>query len=81
MLKWTKFSNHPQKNSIGRVGPREGIGTQSAHGYLATQDRPLACERIVDVLETLVNDHSDDITIQSLKNGCMAASRQPSAEQ
>lgn len=35
--------------------------------YLAAQDGPLACQRIVEVLESIVNDHSET-TKPSLKN-------------
>jgi surface carbohydrate biosynthesis protein len=43
----------------GELGPAKGEERRALMGhYLAAQDGPLACQRIVDVLENIVNDHS-----------------------
>jgi surface carbohydrate biosynthesis protein len=43
----------------GELGPAVGEERRALMGhYLTAQDGPLACQRIVDVLETIVNDHS-----------------------
>ena len=52
----------------GELGPAKGEERRALMGhYLAAQDGPLACQRIVDVLENIVNDHSETTT-PSLQN-------------
>jgi len=43
----------------GELGPAKGEERRALMGhYLTAQDGPLACQRIVDVLENIANDHS-----------------------
>ena len=43
----------------GELGPAKGEERRALMGhYLTAQDGPLACQRIADVLENIVNDHS-----------------------
>jgi surface carbohydrate biosynthesis protein len=43
----------------GELGPARGEERRALMGhYLTAQDGPLACQRIADVLENIVNDHS-----------------------
>jgi surface carbohydrate biosynthesis protein len=44
----------------GELGPAKGEERRALMGhYLAAQDGPLACQRIVDVLGNIANDHSE----------------------
>jgi surface carbohydrate biosynthesis protein len=52
----------------GELGPAKGEERRTLMGYyLTAQDGTLACQRIVDVLENIVNDQSET-TKQSLQN-------------
>jgi surface carbohydrate biosynthesis protein len=46
----------------GELGPPKGEERRALMGhYLTAQDGPLACQRIADVLENIVNDHSKSV--------------------